>query len=251
MKSIIIRFLQSLFSNKTIFLKTKDTVFCNPAEHFFRLTNYANKKYADKLALPIIDVGAANGESAAYFSKNFINAPVLAFEPFIKMFHIAQETNRGNKNVIIKNLALDSSIGKKEINITANYVSSSIHELNSSEISKQTDEQKKKFEVIKKQEISTSTLDEETKSIKEILLIKLDTQGSELNILKGGIETLKKTNLLLIEMSNHDMYTNGCKYYEVDQFLRDNFFNLVDIIVVYRPEGALEYDAIYERSHNL
>ena len=126
MKSIIIRFLQSLFSNKTIFLKTKDTIFCNPAEHFFRLTNYANKKYANKLDLPIIDIGAANGESAAYFSENFQNAPVIAFEPFIKMFHIAQETNKYNKNVTVKNLALYDSIGKKEINITANFVSSSI-----------------------------------------------------------------------------------------------------------------------------
>lgn len=247
MKSIIIRFLQSLFSNKTVFLKTKDTVFCNPAEHFFRLSNYANKKYSDKLDLPIIDVGAANGESAAYFSKNFIKAQVIAFEPFTKMFHVAQKTNQGNKNVTIKNLALYDSIGKKEINITANYVSSSINELNSIEVNNQVEEQKKKFEVIEKQEINTSTLDEETKSIKEILLIKLDTQGTELNILKGGIETLKKTNLLLIEMSNHEMYKNGCKYYEVDQFLRDNGFNLVDIIVVYRPEGALEYDAIYEK----
>jgi FkbM family methyltransferase len=247
MKSIIIRFLQSLFSNKTIFLKTKDTIFCNPAEHFFRLTNYAKKKYANKLGLPIIDVGAANGESAAYFSKNFQNAPVIAFEPFIKMFHIAQETNKNNKNVIVKNLALYDSIGKKEMNITANFVSSSIHELNSIEVNNQPTKQKEKFSVIEKQEINTSTLDEETKNIKEILLIKIDTQGTELIILKGGIETLKKTNLVMIEMSNHELYMNGCKYYEVDQLLRDNSFNLVDIIVVYRPEGDLEYDAIYEK----
>lgn len=247
MKGIIIRLLQSLVSNKSLFLKIKDTVFCNPAEHFFRITIYAHKKYPNKLHLPIFDIGAANGESAAYFTKNFVNAPIIAFEPFLKMFHLAQKTNIGNKNVTIKNLALYDSIGKKELNVTANYVSSSINELNNSEINTQPDEQIKKFGLIEKQQINTSTLDEETKDLKEILIIKLDTQGSELNILKSGIETLKKTHLLLIELSNHDMYQKGCQYYEVDQFLREHNFKLVDIIVTYRPKGiAMEYDAIYE-----
>ena len=251
MKNLIIRFLQSLFSNKKLFLKVKDTVFCNPAEHFFRLTDYATKKYPQKLNLPILDIGAANGQSAAYFSENFKNAAVIGFEPFKKMFLIAQKTNINNKNVTIKNIALYDSVGKKELNITANYVSSSINELNATEINNQSSDQQKKFELIEKQEVATSTLDEETKNLKEILLIKIDTQGSELNILKSGFEALKKTHLLLIEMSNHDMYKNGCQYYEIDQFLRDNHFKLVDIIVVYRADGkAAEYDAIYESSIN-
>ncbi|MBA2613908.1 MAG: FkbM family methyltransferase [Bacteroidetes bacterium] len=248
MKGFILRLLQSLVSKPWLFLKIKDTIFCSSAEHFFRLTKYAHTNYSHALHFPILDIGAANGESAAYLSKNFVNTPIIAYEPFLKMFHIAQKTNLGNKNVIIKNLALYDSIGKKELNITANFVSSSINELNAAEINEQPGEQKKKFELLEKQEINTSTLDEETKDLKEILLIKLDTQGSELNILKSGIETLKKTHLILIEMSNHHMYKKGCQYYEVDQFLRNNNFKLIDIIVVYRPEGVtMEYDAIYEK----
>lgn len=249
MKRLIIRFLQSLVSKPSVFLKLRDTVFCNPAEPFFRLTDYIRKHRGDKQHLPILDIGAADGATAHYFSKTFPKAPVIGFEPIVKMFRIAQKANEGNPKVTIRNLALYNTIGKKEINITANFLSSSIHELNNTEISHQPGAQQDKFSLIEKQEVRTSTLDEETKSLEEILLIKIDTQGSELHILRSGIETLKKTHLVLVEMNNHELYKNGCQYYDVDEFLRKQQFRLVDMIVVYRPDGlAMEYDAIYERS---
>lgn len=248
MTNFIIRFLQALVSKPSVFLKLKDTVFCNPAEPFFRLTDYIRKHRGNKLHLPILDIGAANGATAHYFSKQFPQASVIGFEPISKMFHMAQKANEGNPQVTIRNLALYDSIGKKEINITANFLSSSIHELNSVEISHQPGAQQNKFNLIEKQEVRTSTLDEETKDLEEILLIKIDTQGSELHILKSGIETLKKTHLVLVEMNNHELYKDGCQYYDVDEFLRKQQFKLVDVIVVYRPDGvAMEYDAIYER----
>ena len=48
-------------------------------------------------------------------------------------------------------------------------------------------------------------------------------------------------------MSNHNLYINGCKYFEVDDLLRKNNFTLADIIVTYRKKGMLltEYDAVY------
>jgi FkbM family methyltransferase len=163
------------------------------------------------------------------------------------MFELAVKTNAGNKNVTIKNMGLFDAIGESSINITANYLSSSINNLNQTEVNSQIDEQKVKFALIEKQAITTSTLDEQTKDLKEILLIKLDTQGTELTILKHGKTALKKTHLLLIEMSNHNLYEGGAQYYEVDAFLRAEGFNLIDIIITYRPEGiADEYDAIYE-----
>jgi FkbM family methyltransferase len=248
MKTFIIRTLQLLVSRPSTFLKLKDTVFCNVAEPFFRLTAYAHRNKSHLLHLPILDIGAANGDTAQYFSRQFPKAPVIGFEPIPEMFHVAQNKNKNRSLVTIRNLALYDSIGKKKINITANSVSSSINELNAAEIGRQSEIQQGRFSLIEKLEVNTSTLDEETKDLKEILLIKIDTQGSELNILKSGIETLKKTHLILIEMNNHELYHNGCQYYEVDAFLRAQQFKLVDMILVFRPDGvSMEYDAIYER----
>ena len=79
------------------------------------------------------------------------------------------------------------------------------------------------------------------------MILKIDTQGHELKVLEGAKETLKKTKFVLIEMSNHNLYINGCKYFEVDDLLRKNNFTLADIIVTYRKKGMLltEYDAVY------
>ena len=49
----------------------------------------------------------------------------------------------------------------------------------------------------------------------------------------------KKTKFVLIEMSNHNLYINGCKYFEVDDLLRKNNFTLADIIVTYRKNGLV------------
>jgi hypothetical protein len=80
----------------------------------------------------------------------------------------------------------------------------------------------------------------------KVLLIKLDTQGTELDVLKGAADTLKRTLFVLSEMNNHDDYKHACKYYEVDEWLRQNGFTLADTITSYRNAGRMiEYDAIY------
>lgn len=248
MKNAFINFLQFIVSNNLVFLKLKDVMFSNPSEHLFRVIKYAKQNYSSKLHLAIIDIGAADGRTAAYLSGTFKHAKIIAIEPIAKMCKIAMKNNVKNPNVSFRNLALSNSGGEAEINITANFFSSSLHPFNDVEMGLQPKTQQEKYKVIGKQKVSTSTLDHETADLSEILLIKIDTQGSEMNILKSGIETLKKTNLLLIEMNNHSLYNNGCQYYEVDEFLRENNFKLIDIIVTYRPMGvAQEYDAIYER----
>jgi FkbM family methyltransferase len=249
MKKTLVSLLRFMISNQFLFLKLKDMIFSHPAEHLFRITEYAKTNLKTKLNLPILDVGAADGATASYFSKNFKSATIIAFEPIKKMYKIAVENNAKNSNVIIRNLALCDLVGKKEINITTNYLSSSLNSINDREVDLQPMAQKEKFKVIEKQIVATSTLDLETAHLKEILLIKMDTQGSELTILKNGIETLKKTHLILVEMSNHDIYQKSCQYFEVDQFLRENDFKLIDLIITYRPQGKVsEYDSIYERT---
>ena len=94
-----------------------------------------------------------------------------------------------------------------------------------------------------------STLDDEFKDPPCVLLIKLDTQGTEIEILKGGVETLKKTRFILTEMNNHLLYKRTCQYYEVDEFLRSQSFRLADIVVTYRGDlGVTEYDALYRNT---
>jgi hypothetical protein len=132
--------------------------------------------------------------------------------------------------------------------VTSNNVSSSINELNTTEIEKQPPVFQGWLAEEETENVRVSTLDDEFKDHESVLLIKLDTQGTELDVLRGGVETLRRTSFVLTEMNNHLMYKNACQYYEVDAFLRAQSFRLVDIVVTYRAaEGLNEFDALYER----
>jgi hypothetical protein len=92
-----------------------------------------------------------------------------------------------------------------------------------------------------------STLDEQI-SGRQILLLKLDVQGHELRVLESGIKVLQRTRFVLTEMSNHRIYSGGCQYYEVDEFLRMNDFQLVNISAAYSNTGLGEFDSLYRNN---
>jgi len=86
-------------------------------------------------------------------------------------------------------------------------------------------------------EVGTSTLpiiclDEycKTKAIEEIRLIKIDIQGFELKALKGAIETLKKTDYLLVESAIKPLYHDSASFTQVHDFMVQQGFHLQSIL---------------------
>ena len=60
-------------------------------------------------------------------------------------------------------------------------------------------------------------------------LLKVDTQGSELDILRGGINTLMRSKLVLIEVSTI-MYNQEAPLFDVVfNFMKNNGFEIIDI----------------------
>jgi hypothetical protein len=49
-------------------------------------------------------------------------------------------------------------------------------------------------------EVQTSTLDVQAAAIERVRLLKIDVQGSELCVISGGLQTLQKTDCLVIEV---------------------------------------------------
>jgi len=62
-------------------------------------------------------------------------------------------------------------------------------------------------------EVQTAPLDSFVKDVDIIHLLKIDTEGFEVNVLKGATETLKKTLCINIELSENHLrrYGNCCK----------------------------------------
>lgn len=79
----------------------------------------------------------------------------------------------------------------------------------------------------------------------EFDLIKIDTQGSELDIITGGINLCKKSKGILLEVSL-TRYNEGAPLYdEVMSFMHDLSFSPVAIVDETRNHGAHQQDILF------
>jgi FkbM family methyltransferase len=83
----------------------------------------------------------------------------------------------------------------------------------------------------------------------DIDFIKLDVQGSEIDILNGGVETVKKTRFLLLEVQLLEYNSNAPLAAKVIEFLSKLNFKMYDIFEIhYLPDGRLaEIDILFAK----
>jgi FkbM family methyltransferase len=244
-------YLSPLKRSEKLFCYVRGVFMADAMEHLYSATSHIKKNATVARDEIIIDVGGADGNTSVYFANAFPGHRVYCFEPNARMLPYLKAVESKHKSVTVKTLALGSTGAEATLHVTANNLSSSLNELNLDELEQTPAEFQAALREEQQFRVRVSTLDEEFKDFPGVLLIKLDTQGTEIEILKGGVETLKKTRFILTEMNNHLLYKNTCQYYEVDEFLRSKSFKLADIVVTYRGDkGVAEYDALY-RNLNL
>ena len=83
-------------------------------------------------------------------------------------------------------------------------------------------------QVLEKGNIKMKTLDEICSSLDKIDLLKIDVEGYELEVLRGGVSTLKKTNKIIIEIL--DEFTNNLEQtpHIIYKFLKEKNFRVLE-----------------------
>jgi FkbM family methyltransferase len=99
---------------------------------------------------------------------------------------------------------------------------------------------KERFSVINKQTLKTVSLD--SYNIKNNDFVKIDVQGSELNILKGANKTLEKTFGLELEIEFLELYKDQPLFGEVCKKLAEKGFQFIDFVNLVRWERK-EYNS--------
>ncbi len=155
---------------------------------FFYWMNKYHKSYFDKCAL---DIGANIGNHSIYFSKFFLK--VIGFEPHPRTFKILSLNTLENKNIKVLNLAISN---------TSNTAYISENPLNMGGSRLVNNSNQKGFEV------SVKRIDEIIDNKSNIGLIKIDTEGFELNVLKGAKETILESKPFIIFEQQVDDFTN-------------------------------------------
>ncbi len=204
------------------FLNEK-SYFSNDSHNFSNLINAILK---DKKLISL-DVGAQGG----FNSDNFFPVKYNKFFNCILVEPIKSEAEKLERKNNIIDKALWSSKGKKVIYILGNRLgSSSMYKLDTEKLDLHdiNDKEIEKFKVTETVEVECDTLENSLKSlnINNLDYLKIDTQGAELEILKG----IGEYRPLLIKIEAHifSMYKDTPAWTKLVDRLNDLNYVLID-----------------------
>ena len=161
----------------------------------------------------IIDVGAHKGE----FAQNALQIEsvnkIIAFEPQKKIFSLLKEKFSDNDKVVLNNFALSEKVEKRIMKINKMTATSTLnHEINDNSLYFKFKSflLYQKNSIIDEEEIDTTTFDAffNEEIFNENTLLKIDTEGYELKVLKGSNQKIKEIKYVLIENQFSRMYKN-------------------------------------------
>ena len=197
----------------------------------------------------LFDVGANVGQfSTAMFGAGY-EGQVLSIEPIPGAHKLLKNKANLNSNwIIAPRCALGEADSELALNVTKSSSASSLLKPTRS-----TENAISQTEVMETIETPVKTLDEfwtEHSDDVRKLAIKIDTQGYELNVLKGGVQALANASVVVLELSIAPFYEGQPLYNEIDEYLRIHGFQIVDIETGYRDHGSgllREFDAVYKK----
>ena len=181
----------------------------------------------------IFDVGANNGSSSIPLATANPNHLIFAFEPTPEMIKIIQTKIEGLDNYVIVPKAVSDYNGTAEFNVAGNWDWGCSSLLNFSSKSQTEWPGRTDFHVTYKLNVDVIRLDTFIKEnlINRIDYLHIDTQGSDLNVLKGLGEYLHiiKEGTMEAGTSDDILYEGQNKLNDCVKFLLNNNFKIIDI----------------------
>jgi len=202
---------------------------------------YIDWKQLDRLPRidTLIDIGVGPMGTPDLYSR-FNTAQLLLIDPLDET-QTYIDNNLQSRNVLFHKCGVGMKKEQVVINVEKEIGRSSI--LDVTEINYEGNP-------IDKRVIEIKTLDMITQSEKDLgkIGIKIDTEGYELNIIKGASETLKSTEFVLAEVRhNHESFKGVYKLNEFVNEMHNNNF-ILSMIVTAKPFIA---DLCFEPKRNL
>lgn len=186
----------------------------------------------------IFDVGANIGQSIDFYRSIYPSSLIHSFEPLTDVFRIL--TEKSSDRTFCYNLGLSDytgvavfyeSIFHEGSSLVAPVSNSRYNMLKAAILGVRTSE------MYQKTEISVSTIDETILklSINQIMVLKIDTEGSEFEVLRGAESSLSKKVFLCIQIESHqdDLRPNNSQ--EIDRYLES--FGYAKVKSIRHPFG--------------
>lgn len=203
----------------------------------------------------VLDVGANVGDVAEAALLSYPNSKVICFEPVSQTFEMLQSRLQGypDRSFFYKSALSDRS-GTEEIHITTFHGANSIEpqskihqDLNPHVRELRTE----KIELVRLDEIAS------TFPSTKIDILKIDVEGHEVAVLKGGRNFIaNNVDVIIIEISlMRDTSWENQALFEIFDFMQSVGFRLVNVLDVHRPidNGAMlaQMDCVFRHKRNL
>lgn len=184
----------------------------------------------------VVHIGAHYGEEIQEYVDNGIQK-ITVFEPLSKNFEVlAERLQNVNADIQGYQVALGSQKGTATMYLSSN-------EAQSSSILKPKEHLEHHPDVTFNgtEEVEVSVLDDY--DLGDVNFINMDVQGYELEVLRGGKETLNNVDYVYCEVNRGEMYENNAMIDDIDKYLGEYGFERVE---TYWPETWYKWgDALY------
>ena len=180
----------------------------------------------------IFDIGSYEGETCDIFKKNFPSSTVHCFEPNkIVLEKMKEKFLCGS--VVTNNFALGSKKERKKFYQYKKLDTSGFYSVNKKNrwlntAAKRAGVKPKDF-LEKEYFVNVDTVDHYTKkhNIKFIDILKIDTQGNDIEVLKGSLNKIKNNEIkvIVLEIIFSDTYNKKVStFYEIEKILIKNHY---------------------------
>lgn len=215
----------------------------------YDLVYYEKEAYKNHLIVNninfVIDIGANIGQYRDEIRKYGYQGDILSIEPQSSAYKILLKNSSYDKKwMVYKQCGLGDKNEKKEIFISKNSVSSSFLEMKNNHIDSAPNSISIDSEIVE-----IETLDSVYKNSinNQRVFIKIDSQGYEMNIIRGGEFALRHASGLQVEVSCAELYHDQSNLEDLMDKISSLGFKIWDIVPGFRNlnDGRLlQFDLI-------
>ncbi len=192
----------------------------------------------------VFDVGANAGQYAEILRKKVgYKGLIVSFEPIPIMAALLRKKSARDPNWIVMECALDSQAGRANFNIMSSSQFSSLG-TPSHEDTKKLQPQNKVSEIVSVEKKTLSDVYRELQGKYKFSrpFLKMDTQGFDIQVVRGGYDVIDNFIGLQSELSVKKLYTEGVYFHEALEFYRSMGFELTALF----PNNAGHFPELIE-----
>lgn len=170
----------------------------------------------------VVDVGANTGQYAAVVRGTGYGGRILSLEPLSQAHEKLAAAARKDSNWIVgPAVAIGAAPGEAELNISANAVSSSLMPMLDAHSRAAPDSS-----YVGKEKVRVERLDDVVGTLAHgaRVLLKIDSQGYELEVLRGSTNLLPRVAAIQLELSLAPLYGNQPLIEDLIVYLREKGF---------------------------